>query len=59
MKIERTTCSRCNVKDVSCVIMPNISTMEFYPLCRVCDPKLFKRASDLQKEKWLSGEDAQ
>lgn len=59
MKIEQATCSRCKSEGISCVYMPNFVTMTFYPLCRVCDPQLFKRASELQKEKWLKGEDVQ
>jgi len=31
--------------------------MTFYPLCGECDPDLFKRVSELQKESWLKGED--
>jgi len=31
--------------------------MMFNPLCGGCDPDLFKRVSDLQKDRWLKGED--
>lgn len=57
MKIEQSTCSRCKAEGVPCVLFPDFGAMTFNPLCGGCDPDLFKRVSDLQKDRWLKGED--
>ena len=56
MRIEQSTCSRCKAEDVLCVLMPDFGTMMFHPICGECDPDLFARASEIQKESWLKGE---
>ena len=55
MRIQFCRCDECGSERVACVIDPEAMEKIPKPVCSMCDPKLFRRASEWQKDRWLAG----